>query len=164
MDNVKTIQQVATETRILENLLREVEEGDVLTYEDMSAAIGKDILGNRTYMYTALRHLVDEGVFFGTVRGVGLVRQNAEESLSHGDAAIKLIRGASRRGARKMENVEYDKLSHEGQEKRNVNLTLLRMNKALLRPKNVRILEGKISDVPTVGEITQKFFDTIEEM
>lgn len=78
------------DVKVLCDKMRPTEVGKTVTYQELSVAIGRDVQrGARPQMYAALRRLArDEGVFFDTVRGVGLVRQSNDDVASGGETVI----------------------------------------------------------------------------
>lgn len=93
----------STQTLALIEALQAASIGTVLTYGQLSKAIGEDVQnGARHYLYSAIKALQTEGVAFGTVRRMGVKRLTAEEIPAIGDAALLHIRRSSRRARKRM--------------------------------------------------------------
>lgn len=152
----------SADAKVLENVLSEAEVGQVITYEQMSAAIGRDV---RKYAISALgtarRGLFKEKQFvFAVERGKGLVRI--------GDAAIvktiekdrlHLHRTASK-SLKKLSVVKFDNL--DANEKKEHTVASAQMGAiAMFSHKNSsKKIESKVNgsskDLP-IGETLKLF-------
>jgi len=95
--------ELSAETLAVLNRLKEAPIGETVTYDDLSAAIGRDIRRHRHVLYSALRvALRDDGLLFGTVRGVGYQRVPAEDAHHVGVDARKGIRRRARRSSKRI--------------------------------------------------------------
>lgn len=93
----------STQTLALIEALRAASIGAVITYGQLSQAIGEDVQnGARHFLYSAMKALQGDGVAFGTVRNMGVKRLTAEEIPAIGDAALLHIRRSSRRARKRM--------------------------------------------------------------
>lgn len=72
----KAIQELSLDTQTLKRLLREAEIGQIVSYSEMSSAIGRDVPTEaRGNLRTARRQLLREhNMVFGPVLGVGMKR------------------------------------------------------------------------------------------
>lgn len=112
------IQVKSADTSVIENRLRQAEPGDVVTYEQLSTVLGRDIRVHcRGNLRTARKTLVGEGVFFDVVVGIGLKRLDMEEACVASESYVRRARSAATRGMRHLQNVEFDKLSEAGKQK-----------------------------------------------
>jgi hypothetical protein len=107
--------EMSNDTKILVNVLGEAKVGDTVTYEAMSAAIGRDV---RTYAYPAMRsareHLLkNKQMVFGVETRVGLVRLNDEQIVEHSESDRKKMLRVSKRALRKLSVVQFDGLSDD---------------------------------------------------
>lgn len=92
----------SVQTTTLIELLRAAPIGTVVSYAQLSEAIGEDITAARHYLYSAIKAVGDEGIPFGTVRGEGVKRLVSEEIPAIGESAIQHIRRTSRRARKRM--------------------------------------------------------------
>lgn len=73
--------------------------GGLITFEQMSTAIGKDVRGFRNRMYSAIEASArDRGILFKNVRGEGYLRLETSEISKVGATARSRIRNVARRG------------------------------------------------------------------
>lgn len=93
----------STQTLALIEVLQAASIGSVVTYGQLTKAIGEDVqTGGRHYLYSAMKAVQADGLSFGTVRGQGVKRLTAEEIPAIGDAALLHIRRSSRRARKRM--------------------------------------------------------------
>lgn len=81
--------------------------GAIVTYDELSAAIGSDVRQpkGRGWLYGARTVLLrDDGIVFSPVRGVGLQRLTDHEKVASGQDALRRIRRTARRGDRRVES------------------------------------------------------------
>ncbi len=108
----KGIREKASDTLILENRLRNTKPGDVVTYDELSKIMGRDVRehcsGN---LQTARRTLRNEKIHFDTVSRVGLNRLTFEEAVHSTQSCIDRSRNAAKNGLKILENVEFSELS-----------------------------------------------------
>lgn len=107
--------QKSNDTKVLENVLKEVAVGSVVTYEDLSRAIGRDV---REFAYQALqsarRALVRESrIVFGVETSIGLVRLNDSGIVKCTEQDRKLIQRRANRTIEKLHCAEFEKLTNE---------------------------------------------------
>ncbi len=88
-------------------LMKSAAEGDVLTYEMLSAAAGFDVRRRRGVLGTAKnRVMVDDKIHFAAVRGVGYKRLTLEEAAETMSADLMRARRAARRGTKKAKRID----------------------------------------------------------
>lgn len=104
----------SNDTAILENTLREADEGTLVTYEQLSAAIGRDV---RKFaegcLYSARRILEREGVHTDCVAGEGIKRLTPAESVDKARSQVTRSRRAARRGRATVETTDFSRLTQE---------------------------------------------------
>jgi hypothetical protein len=108
----------SSDTKILEDTLRQVAVGDMATYENLSKAIGRDV---RTFAIAALRTarhgLIKEGFVFGVEQNVGLVRLNSTEIVKSTEMDRKSVHRKVNRTLSKLSVAKYDELDDENKRK-----------------------------------------------
>src|SRR6266567_3800615 len=92
----------SAQTVALIEALRTAPIGKVVNYDSLSDIIGENIVRCRHYLRSAIKALYDEGVPFGTVRGLGVKRLTSEEIPDIGDHAVVRIRRGSRLARKRM--------------------------------------------------------------
>jgi hypothetical protein len=114
----KVLGVAAFESQVLAKRLKEAVEKDcydVIPYTELSALIGFDVQEDgRGYLNTA-RQIVerDNERLFGIVRGVGVKLLDVPEQATVGPDAVKKMRKASCKTARRLARVQFDKMNNE---------------------------------------------------
>ena len=89
--------QISTETRALADRLMQAAVGDVVTYSDLSAALGADVHRRRYLLMQAIKAAnAETGALFASVRRIGYQRLAANEAHIVGAAARRRIRSTTR--------------------------------------------------------------------
>lgn len=108
----------AFESQVLAKRLKESVDKDcydVIAYTELSALIGFDVQeGGRGYLNTA-RQIVerDNNRLFGVVKSVGIKLLDVSEQATVGPDAVKKLRKASCKTARRLSKVQFDKMNNE---------------------------------------------------
>lgn len=151
----------SVDTSIIEKALRDSQEGDIVTYDDLSTKLGRDV---REFCYSNLssarRSLVEDSIFFDVVDGVGLKRLNNEESLSSPQSYIKRATNAARRAVKNLSRIKFDELSDDGKKKHLVTSAVAGAMSMFGSSKAGKKLEQKISSDPKqlpIGETLKLF-------
>lgn len=115
------IHQKSTDTKIIENVFAECKVGDVVTYDDLSKAIGRDV---RKFASGAIQTakktmLKDHSMVFGTVRNVGFQRLQDEQIVDTFDNDRLRMQRIAKTSLGKLSTVKFDALN-EDQKKRHV--------------------------------------------
>lgn len=115
MVQLKGIQAKSADTSIIENRLRNTEPGDVVTYDELSKLLGRNVrtfcLG---YVATARKSLVAESIFFDTLSNEGYKRLDSEEACHASKHYVRRVKSAARRGMVHLQHVPFDGLSDDG--------------------------------------------------
>jgi hypothetical protein len=112
------IQAKSQDTLIVENRLRKTEPGDVVTYDELSTLLGRDVrLHCRSNMMTARHTLVGESIFFDCVPNEGYRRLTTNEAAFASDNHRERIASTARRGLRHLRHVPFDDLTDEAKKK-----------------------------------------------
>lgn len=135
-------------------LLRQAQIGDVVTYEAISEAIGRDVRENCMGALQTARSLVqrENRMVFDVVRKIGLKRLDNDSIVDLSDRAREQARRLAKRTSKKLVCVDYDSLSREKQTKHNASLSVfsciaeLSTNKAQARLS--KTLETSSMQVP----------------
>jgi len=147
-DHQRTIPGLSIDTKLIYDLLSKCDPGDIVAYRTLSELISRDVQGAaRSCLQSAMRRLVNDGVVFSCVRGVGIKRLSDSEIVGEGPATLAKIRRAVRRAGRKLQAVQdYDSLSHESQIAHNATISMFGALNHMSQPKTFKKLEGKIEE------------------
>jgi len=105
----------SNDTKVLESVLKEVEVGATITYDDLSRSIGRDV---REFAYPALlsaRNNLEKElrIVFEVETNVGLVRLNDSGIVRSSENDRKKLLRRSKRCIRKQECVKFENLTQE---------------------------------------------------
>lgn len=103
------------DTKILEGVLAEAAIGQMITYEELSKAIGRDVREHSlSSLVSARRGLMKEKRYvFGVERNVGLRRLADEQIVDSTEADRRKVQRAARRSIQKLSVVDFDQLPEE---------------------------------------------------
>ena len=105
----------SADTKVLESVLGEAKVGDLITYETLSKAIGRDV---REFALPSLRSarqglLKTHGIVFGVESNVGYKRLDDSQIVDSTEADRKRMKRAANRSIRKLAVVNFDNLPEE---------------------------------------------------
>ena len=146
--NRRPIAKRSEETEIIAMLLHDLKPGDVISYDDLSKAIAKDIRKlARPALYSARRILLnEEGIVFDCVRKVGVKRLTDVENVSiTGAQGISRIRSCTRRTKKRLRAVaEFEALPPELRVRHNMHMTVLSFVDGSTNHWNIKRLEPAV--------------------
>jgi hypothetical protein len=127
--------------------MAESQVGDILTYQQLSALIHKDIQTEGRQALLSARRIVqrDMQIVFGTIYKEGLKRLSDTEIVMTGQQTVVRIRRASHRGAARVAVARPERLQPDGRLRQNTLLSLLAMIHASTTESRMRKLEGKVA-------------------
>jgi hypothetical protein len=112
------LHEKSADTKILENVLKEANVGDTITYADLSKAIGRDV---RTHaqgaLNTARKTMLANGMVFGTERTVGLTRMNDVQIVESIESDRLRVQRIGKRSITKLGKVKFESLSNDQKRK-----------------------------------------------
>lgn len=146
MEKNRAIPELSVDTQTIERLLWEVPVGEVASYGDLSAAIGRDVQRKaRHILNSAVRRVLREKqVVFAAVNGVGLKRLSDVGVLGVGAQAVTAIGRKSRRTVKKLACAQYEALSKPEQTVHNVLVSQLGVLAHITSAGTQKKLEAKI--------------------
>lgn len=104
----------SNDTAIMENMIRESAEGSIITYDQLTAAIGRDVRKfSSGCLYSARRILERDGVHTACVAGEGIKRLTPAESVDKARSQVTRSRRAARRGRSTVETTDFARLTPE---------------------------------------------------
>lgn len=108
------IQVKSADTKIIEHRFRNTSFGDLVTYDELSTLLGRDV---RQFCYgnirTAVKALMKESIFLDCVAGEGYKRLNDSESVTALEHYRVKARRTVRRGIVHLQNIACDKLTDQ---------------------------------------------------
>jgi len=114
----KGIQSKSADTLIIENRLRNTEPGDLVTYDELSTLLGRDVRKYCSgFVQTARKSLITEGVFFDTIKNQGYQRLDNEQACNASQHYIDRARRTAKRGINHLRHVAFDSLTKDGKKK-----------------------------------------------
>lgn len=142
--------EINVDARILLGRLKTAKKGEVITYEELSGMIGRDVQGNARHILRAARRwAAKERVIFSAVTGEGVKRLDDEGKVRLGICSLDRIRRASRRAARTLTSIDdFESLSNESRIRHNMALSVF----GVIQQATSRKLQDKISEKVNADE------------
>jgi hypothetical protein len=161
MDAKRGISEKSADTLVIEHRLRTTESGDIVTYDELSKLLGRDVkLHCRSGLRTARNALVYEAIHFATIPGEGFKRLTADESVSSSQSHINRARAASRKGLKQLQHVKADELSGQMKQTHLAKVSQLGMLHLFSTASAAKKIEAKVQDsnqqIP-IGETLKLF-------
>lgn len=151
----------SSDTHILEGLFTKAEIGDIVTYEEMTKSIGRDV---REFAHasirSALRAAERQGIIFEARPNVGYVRLNDAEIVKKSDADKTSIRKKTERAMDRLGVVKFDELSDADKKKHTVTSAQLGAIRMFSTSSATKKIESKVkgsSSVIPIGETLKMF-------
>jgi hypothetical protein len=109
------IHEKSADTKILESVLAEATVGDLVTYETLSKAIGRDVRVFALPSLRSARHglLKAKNMVFGCEANVGYRRLNDSQIVDSAESDRMKMKRAANRSIKKLGVVDFDKLPPE---------------------------------------------------
>jgi hypothetical protein len=154
---------ISVDTERLITRLQAVVPGAVITYADLSATIGRDVLdGARGQLRHARHKLLDEHrINFEAVVGQGLRRITDEEAALSGGKQLRRVRRAAYRGRKHVAAVrEWDALPNAAKVASNATQAMLGAIEHAATVSKQKAIEGVIANagaLPTLAETVEHF-------
>lgn len=92
-------------------ILETAERGEVITYNRLSKACGRDIRKFRSGLDSARDRLLEIGIVFQTVRGVGLRRMEPAEHVRDAQATVIGVRRKAQKGLKRAAAAQVDEMT-----------------------------------------------------
>lgn len=142
------------DVRKLADLLMATQEGETITYETLSEAIGRNVKTKYRYLLDQARHLLqkEHQIVFDASRNNGMTRLGDEGKAAIGKNAIMRIRRTAKRGCEKMACVQdFESMSADAKAEHNFSMSVLGAIAASTNRKPLAQIEAKTktSTMPT---------------
>jgi hypothetical protein len=153
----RTIGEMSYDTRIIVEMLSKVETSAIVTYDEMTEIIDKNI-HEAGVLYSAIRIIRrDYGIVFETVRKVGFKRMSDIGILNSSISILpQRMRSLAKRESKKLACVKNDNITDEMRIKRDMSLSLIGALDVFSQTKNLKRLEATItkeSGLPPMKDI-----------
>lgn len=158
MSDKKIIAALSLDAKLLYERLKSAKIGDVVTYQELSNIIGRDVLDpGRGLLQTARRKALREDYFvFGIVRKEGLKRLSDLEIVATGEDTVGRIRRTARRGFRTITAVkDFEALPNEAKIRHNVYASMLGAVAMAASAPQMKKLEKKVSEAKAQLSLTK---------
>lgn len=161
MNGSRGIQKKSADTSVIENRLRKTSVGDLVSYDELSKLLGRDVrefcIGS---LRTARHTLIAESIFFDVVSKEGYLRISQEDATHAAKSYVSRARKAASRGIRHLSNVQFNELSDEAKRENLATAAQLGAVKLFSSSVSAKKLEEKIdgqtSPLP-IGETLKLF-------
>lgn len=117
--------QNAADIEAIVRLLDTAGIGTIVTYDEMSAAINRDILKHRYLLQSAVTEMLKNGMVFECIVRVGMKRMSDSEIIANAPLDLKRLRKKAKRSAAKLVSVGWDHLTTEEQKNHNLYISAL---------------------------------------
>lgn len=136
------------DTTLLLERLAKCQEGETITYADLSACIKRDVQGAARQALRSAIHiaLAEHQMVFGTVQKIGVKRLNATESVEYASSSVNKIHREARRGAKRVAAAEYEKLDQSGKQKHNATAAILSAMAECTKANRVKLVEKAVEN------------------
>lgn len=144
----KAIPELSADTRVLFERITNLEPNEVVSYDELSKLIGRDVRGRAvSNLYQARRKaLREERIVTESVIGLGIKRMTDSQVVVGFESFMSRSRRAARREATKLTSVDYPKLSRTDQTKHNAALATLGVIQHIASTSSMNRLETKVQD------------------
>ena len=149
---VRIIPALSIETGAIIARLRECKPGDVVTYDELSKILGKNVRIHRTALSTARKRVeVDDRLIFETVARVGVKCLTVPEAALTMATHVKRTRSAARRGVRKARAIDILQVPQEARSGLVAAASYLALVDGAGAPRSQKRLEAEIQTQKTTA-------------
>jgi len=158
----KTRFEKSADTAVIENMFLQASVGDVISYDDMTRALGRDVRTHCASNVQSAKRLAEAaGIVLGSIKNVGYQRLDDSQIIDTAESSRKRIMRKSRRSLRRLSSVEFAKLSDDDKRKHTTFAAQMgAMNyfsTATTKKKIASNVNGK--DVLAIGDTLKLFTD-----
>jgi hypothetical protein len=157
---------LSIDTQTLERLLEKAQVGDVVSYKELSEAIGRDVQNGANHLlYSARARLQrDQQRVFAPVMGQGLKRLDDAAIVGTTTTAMHKVRNLARRQQQTLSCVaDFDALPNDAKVKHNVALSVFGVLATVTTDKSMRKLEGRVTNGKHDALPAAKFLEAMRE-
>lgn len=138
--------EIAIDTRLLYQRLKEVAVGSDVTYPDLSKVVSRAVRGADSHLQAAIRMCqTNDRIVFDNIRGVGYRRLNDEQIIDSATRDTDALRRRSRRAAKKLTMVnDFAALPSEKRIEHNARLSLFSAIAAMTKSGGVEAIRNEV--------------------
>lgn len=156
------IHEKSVDTQVIESVLAEAKVGDVITYEQLSRAIKRDVREFALSSLRSARRILEntKGIVFGVETNVGLKRLSDDEIVDSSEHDRKKLRRAAKRTLNKLAVVDFDSLTPEKKRKHVVASAQMGAVEMFAGKNATKKIEAKVNEtsrVLPIGETLRMF-------
>lgn len=161
-DDTRGMFELAYETKVIIDMLKEAKDGDVISYEQILEKTGRtSVKAIRSNINTARKALQDDGYLFDTVFNVGLRRMSDEEIATSWEKRRKHIKKTAERSIREIGTVRNpEALSETKKYAHIIGQTIMATIRHTSTPKAVKQVEADVrakQEQLTIGATLEAF-------
>lgn len=160
--------ELSEETKIIKAILEGAQEGEVISYSRLTAAVGKDVQEHcRGNIFTARKHLLrDLGYVFRAAANVGLERLNNDQKVDAGRESVKRASRMAFRGEKVMQTIDWEILTRDQIREATSSRMVLAVQRISARKTNLerlrQIADGKSGAcLPPADQVMKKMLDAV---
>lgn len=143
----RTIAEMCIDTRLIMERLDTASIGDVVTYDELSGIIGRDVMTCYHLTVTARRRLQATKKVFAAVPSVGFKRLDDSQKVAMGGSYLRRTRRACKKGAIITASVDdYDAMPKADQTRHNSLLSLLGTIRSISTVAKLKAIEARVAD------------------
>jgi len=149
---------LSIETKQLLERLMKVKVGELISYQEMTDIVGRDIRKDGSgIMYSARRKALNDcQIVFITITNEGIKRASDEEIANSGASVIHKIRKASKKGKKVLHAVnDFGALTNNSKIRHNASASFLGAIDLMTRPKKIVALEEKVKEESECINVTK---------
>lgn len=144
---MKSISEKSADTETIEGLIMRLSVGEVLTYDAMTAALGRDVRKHcSSNLQSAKRCCESNGVVLSVVRNQGYRRLDDVGIIASAEGDRRRVARSSKRAVRKLAFVEFEKLTDDEKRKHTVAAAQLGAVAHFATHGSKRRIESKVQD------------------
>ena len=156
------IQVKSHDTTIIEKRLRDAKAGDIVTYDELSRLLGRDVrlhcLGNVKTARESLEK--EEKIVFDTVVNTGYRCMTEADKSTSIDRIRKQIKRRAKKGLTRASVTDFSALNEDQKQKHLTSITQLGVIQEFVSAKGTKKIESKVKQISTAISIgdTVKLF------
>lgn len=142
----KAIPQISVDSQVIIAKLRTMKKGDVISYSDLSKLISSDVTTKSRYALNTARRrvLMDDGMVFEAVRGVGIKRMDDTGIISIGEQSERRLHRLSRNAMRKLSCADTTNLNNEQRLELASHSSIVGTIALITKPSKIKLIKAAV--------------------
>jgi predicted AAA+ superfamily ATPase len=138
--------QLSLDTRLLYDRIKQAEVGELVTYEELSTIIGRDVRENGRASLLSARRVAkrDDRIVFGVIQTQGIIRLDDNEIVDTADAVLKTIGKRERNAAQTIAASNYESLDPEHRVRHNTSMSMMGALASLSKPSAYKRIRSAV--------------------